>query len=69
MIERAKVICNSTISSIYNTHVWRGRTRGKWGVGLGQAKVGLEQARVGLEQAGVGLEQAGIGQGSDWGLD
>ena len=36
MAEKAKVICNSTISSIYNTHVWReDQTRGKWRVERG----------------------------------
>ena len=54
MIGRAKVICNSTISSIYNTHMWRGsQTRGKRGVGLRQVgdQTGAKRGR----KCGVGL--------------
>ena len=53
MTARAKVICTSRISSIYNTHGRTGSDWGRTGVGLG----------VGL---GIGLGEAN--RGSDWGV-
>ena len=59
---RAKVICTSRISSIYNTHGRTGSDWGRTGVGLG---VGLGG------RTGVGLEEADRGSdwGSNWGSD
>ena len=83
MIGRAKVICNTTISSIYNTHVWRngvgrgsgqenkrsrGWTRGKRGVEWGPSgRSWLD--KVGWRFDGGQVESQTGPDGIKWGAD
>ena len=73
MTARAKVICTSRISSIYNTH---GRTGSDWGRTGGRTRGqtgGRTRGRVGGRTGGsderveLGVGRGGVGLGVRWG--